>query len=561
MTITMTRPVADAITQGFREGRHLSWQFGTGHLGVDFGCNLGTDVRTVAEGTILWSNWGTALADRSWEARWYLVPQNAGIVVVIDHGTHISVYGHLNDSYFEPGDWVPAGTVIGRSGTTGLSTGYHLHLEMIPKPVNYQDGLYGRGNPIEIIAAHALQQPIENPVTPPPSAQLVGIDISGHQRGISVAATGAQFAIVKASEGVGWADPQLEANIGSVRAAGVRAGFYHYSRFYAQSGNTPEAEADSFLATIGPHLRDGDLVVLDLEADNQTPEVAKVFLDRVSAATGRKCLIYMNLSMGRSGGWDAVKAEYPLWLAWYPTNDTVSWSPVANLPDLPGWTVAMWQHAQTGSLAGWSGNLDVNVFYGNREAWDALAGGRGFTPIIPAGTTVPAPPVVRSDLLIVDAGDTFSGIAAAWGFDLDAFKAANPGRNYDLIFPGDLLHVPSGNAAPRPAPSGGVIQCIVDPGDTLSGIATQYGVDVDALAALNGIQNKNLIYPGQVLNLPGGGAPAAPAPGVPPYCVVEPGDTLSGIADQYGLTLGRVMELNPGINYDLIHPGQRINLR
>ena len=555
---TYTRPVADAITQGFGDGKQFSWQLGTGHLGTDFGCQIGTDVRTVAAGTILWSNWGTALADRSWEARWYLVPQNAGIVVVIDHGTHISIYGHLNDSYFEPGDWVDAGTVVGRSGNTGLSTGPHLHLELIPKPVNYQDGLYGRRDPIAVIAANALQQPVEQPTAPAVTSTLVGIDISNHQRGISVGATGAQFAIVKASEGVGWADPQLAANVASVRSAGIPLGFYHFSRFYAQSGNTPEAEADSFIQFIGPHLSDGDLVVLDLESDNQSPEAAKVFLDRVSAATGRKCLLYINLSTAQAGGWDTVKSTYPLWLAWYPTNSPVAWSPVAALPSLPGWTVAMWQHAQSGRLAGWDGDLDVNVFYGDRAAWAELAGGRGFSPVAPASTSVPAAPVVRSDLLIVEAGDTFSGIAAAWGFDLGAFKAANPGINYDVIFPGDLLKVPSGTAAPRQV-VGAPVQCVVDPGDTLSGIAAQFGVDINAVIALNGIADPNRIFPGQVLNLPGSG-PAAPAPAAVSQCIVEPGDTLSGIAVQYGVPLDQIIRANPGIDPDLIHPGQVINL-
>lgn len=556
----MTRPVADAITQGYGEGKHLSWQLGHGHLGTDFGCALGTDVRTVAAGTILWSNWGTALADRSWEARWYLVPQNAGIVVVVDHGTHISIYGHLNDSYFEPGDRVEAGTVIGRSGTTGLSTGPHLHLEMVPKPTNYQDGTYGRRDPIAVIAAHALQQPVEPTAAPAVATTLVGIDISNHQRGINVGATGAQFAIVKASEGVGWQDPELGANIGSIRAAGIPAGFYHFSRFYAQSGNTPEAEADSFLNIIRPHLRDGDVVVLDLESDNQSPDVAKVFLDRVSAATGRKCLLYINLNTAQSAGWDAVKAVHPLWLAWYPTNAPVAWSPVAALPSLPGWTVAMWQHAQTGRLAGWGGDLDVNVFYGNRDAWAALAGGKGFAPVVPASTSVPAAPVVRSDLLIVEAGDSFSGIAAAWGFDLEAFKAANPGLNYDLIFPGDLLHVPTGNAAPRQV-VGAPAQCIVDPGDTLGGIAAQFGVNLQELIRLNGIQNPDKIFPGQVLNLPASGAPApAAVSALPPYCIVDPGDTLSGIANQYGVSLDYIISKNPGIDINLIYPGQRINL-
>jgi LysM repeat protein len=47
---------------------------------------------------------------------------------------------------------------------------------------------------------------------------------------------------------------------------------------------------------------------------------------------------------------------------------------------------------------------------------------------------------------------------------------------------------------------------------------------------------------------------------LPPYCLVDPGDTLGGIAVQYGVSLDYILSRNPGINADLIFPGQRINL-
>lgn len=53
----------------------------------------------------------------------------------------------------------------------------------------------------------------------------------------------------------------------------------------------------------------------------------------------------------------------------------------------------------------------------------------------------------------------------------------------------------------------------------------------------------------------------APAPaGLPPYCFVEANDTLGGIAVQFGVSLDHVLRRNPGINPNLIFPGQRINL-
>jgi LysM repeat protein len=54
-----------------------------------------------------------------------------------------------------------------------------------------------------------------------------------------------------------------------------------------------------------------------------------------------------------------------------------------------------------------------------------------------------------------------------------------------------------------PPPRGCARQVTVQPGDTLRGIAVQVGCSFDELARANGIQNPDLIYPGQVLNVPG----------------------------------------------------------
>ena len=103
-------------------------------------------------------------------------------------------------------------------------------------------------------------------------------------------------------------------------------------------------------------------------------------------------------------------------------------------------------------------------------------------------------------------------------------------------------------AAPQPAAAPAPDQCIVEAGDTLSGIAAQFGVDLGALIAVNGITQPDLIFPGMVLDLPSS------------ECIVEAGDTLSGIAAQFGVSLERILAVNPGIDPNLIHPGQVLNL-
>jgi LysM repeat protein len=102
----------------------------------------------------------------------------------------------------------------------------------------------------------------------------------------------------------------------------------------------------------------------------------------------------------------------------------------------------------------------------------------------------------------VNRGDTLSGIAASHGISLSALRAANPQiSNPNLIFAGQHVNIPQGGAAAGTAGS-----YTVKPGDTLSGIAGRFGLDWHSLALDNGLANPNLIVPGQTLRLDGSGA-------------------------------------------------------
>ncbi|NKB18086.1 MAG: M23 family metallopeptidase, partial [Pseudanabaena sp. CRU_2_10] len=54
-----------------------------------------------------------------------------GLAVVISHGNrHETRYGHMSEVLVKPGQYVKQGTVIGLVGSTGFSTGPHLHFEL-----------------------------------------------------------------------------------------------------------------------------------------------------------------------------------------------------------------------------------------------------------------------------------------------------------------------------------------------------------------------------------------------------------------------------------------------
>lgn len=101
---------------------------------------------------------------------------------------------------------------------------------------------------------------------------------------------------------------------------------------------------------------------------------------------------------------------------------------------------------------------------------------------------------------------------------------------------------------PASAQSRSVDEYRVKPGDSLSMVAEDNGISTRALAAENGISNVNLIRVGQVLRIPG------------TYYVVRPGDTLSGIAVSAGVSMSALAGTNGIQNPDRIRIGQRLRL-
>jgi len=161
---------------------------------------------------------------------------------------------------------------------------------------------------------------------------------------------------------------------------------------------------------------------------------------------------------------------------------------------------------------------------------------------------------------VVQSGDTLGIIAERCGTTVAALKLANPGVG-SLIYPGQVLWMPgafvdNGN---------GYATYVVQRGDTLRLIANRYGTSTDWLASTNGIYNLNLIYVGQRLTVPSGNAVPGgdpnpypqPIPSSSGTYVVQWGDTMRKIASRMNVSLADLLAVNPQIaNPNLIFIGQ-----
>ena len=97
------------------------------HSGIDIGASYGANILACASGTVILSGWNGGY----------------GNCVIIDHGGGItSLYGHMSSIKVSSGQQVAGGQVIGLIGSTGVSSGPHLHLEFrtngeLVDPLNY----------------------------------------------------------------------------------------------------------------------------------------------------------------------------------------------------------------------------------------------------------------------------------------------------------------------------------------------------------------------------------------------------------------------------------------
>ena len=172
----------------------------------------------------------------------------------------------------------------------------------------------------------------------------------------------------------------------------------------------------------------------------------------------------------------------------------------------------------------------------------------------PTPEETPEPKVITYE---VQPGDTISAIAEKFGTGLQRIRALNL-LTTDALQVGQVLRVPNipGVTTPQGIPTATPepFQYTVKEGDTLLSIALRFGVTLNQLVSVNGLQDQHNIGVGQVLLIPGASTselPRAQTGAADPALTrragthtVQPGETLAQIAEQYGVTLTDLIAFN-----------------
>lgn len=205
-------------------------------------------------------------------------------------------------------------------------------------------------------------------------ANLNVIDIASYQESLVPSKmTTTNGIIVKATGGTGYKNPCFKRHADETIKAGKLLGCYAFAQERGCAGSA-QAEADYFVKQFEPYIGKA-IPFLDWEADALAldPSWAKAWCDRVYAKTGVKPGIYMSKSTCNARDWSALaKAGYILWVAQYPDYEETGFQsrPWTDASGFGAWgKPTLFQYTSSGRVPGYSGHLDLDLFYGDASKW------------------------------------------------------------------------------------------------------------------------------------------------------------------------------------------------
>ena len=337
--------------------------------------------------------------------------------------------------------------------------------------------------------------------------KIYGIDVSHWQGTIdwsAVAKTGIDFVIVKAGGSDGKIEPfykesTFERNYEGAKANGLNVGAYYYVGPNFLSAEDGIADANRFLDIIKVKTFEMP-IALDLEStriEDKTgaTDAAIAFCETLENA-GYYVVIYGSDLYGFKDRMEIDRLkDYDKWVARYGSEPQYVKE------------YGIWQYSSTEHIDGITENsVDKNIAYKDYPFIIKNAGLNGFsadsesshedeTSVVPSESEEPEEPI---DIVTytIQPGDNLSVIAEKFDTTVDRLIELNGIENPNLIYAGDVLTIQPGSSVDSE-----LTTYTIQPGDNLSVIAEKFGTTVDRLVELNGIENPNLIYAGDVLRI------------------------------------------------------------
>lgn len=323
---------------------------------------------------------------------------------------------------------------------------------------------------------------------------IKGLDVSKFQGEVDwerVKAAGYKFAMLRAGYGFNTVDEQFRRNASECNRIGLPIGAYWFC--YATSPSSAVQEADGCVKTISDYRLEYP-VCYDIE--QATIDYAAGQGVTITPALARQ-LVQSFCDRIEAKGYYAMFYSNRNFLEQYLGNDLSKryslW--YARYTDtFDGTDCSMWQYTSQGNVPGISGNVDLDLSYVDFPSVIRSAGLNHLSGTSPAPSPSPSP---SADYItyVIQPGDTLSGIAARFGTTVSELTRINKISDPDRIYAGNTIKVPekSGSATRT---------YTIRPGDTLSGIASRYGTTVAAIARLNNIPDPDLIYAGKTIRIP-----------------------------------------------------------
>lgn len=239
------------------------------------------------------------------------------------------------------------------------------------------------------------------------------IDVSSAQGLIQIAPIDCDGVIAKATGGNNYVNDCCDFVIQQCYKLNRASGFYHYAHEFGNI-NDPVKEADFFIANTENYFGksvpflDYEVAINGHNYTSQDVEWCRQWLQHVKDRTGVTPLLYISKSLISATDWTPVtNMSVAGWIAQYANNNYTGWQndPWTDSKPFAPFSVALYQYTSHGRINGYNGDLDLSIFYGDRNAWNKYATVN--KPMKPTPVTKPEPKPV--DYLTLFAKDVIAG--------------------------------------------------------------------------------------------------------------------------------------------------------